>query len=126
MKRIYKVNENYFEKIDTPEKAYVLGFFYADGYNNQKIGVLEFVQIKERLDILEQIREQLLCNYNIKEYTSGKYTLNICSKKMSSDIANAGAVQNKSDLLEFPSEQIISKELIPHFIRGYFDGDGCI
>lgn len=126
MKRTYKVNENYFEKIDTPEKAYVLGFFYADGYNNQKIGVLEFVQIKERLDILEQIRKQLSCNYNIKEYTSGKCTLNICSKKMSSDIANAGAVQNKSDLLEFPSEQIISKELIPHFIRGYFDGDGCI
>ena len=28
----YKVNENYFENIDTKEKAYWLGFLYADGY----------------------------------------------------------------------------------------------
>lgn len=72
MKRIYKVNENYFEKIDTPEKAYILGFFYADGYNNQETGVLEFVQKEERIDILEQIKECLECNYEIKEYTPGK------------------------------------------------------
>lgn len=72
MKRIYKVNENYFEKIDTPEKAYILGFFYADGYNNEEIGVLEFVQKEERIDILEQIKECLKCDYKIKEYTPGK------------------------------------------------------
>lgn len=72
MKRIYKVNENYFEKIDTPEKAYILGFFYADGYNNEEIGVLEFVQKEERIDILEQIKECLECDYKIKEYTPGK------------------------------------------------------
>ena len=72
MKRIYKVNENYFEKIDTPEKAYILGFFYADGYNNEETGALEFVQKEERIDILEQIKKCLGCNYEIKEYTSGK------------------------------------------------------
>lgn len=72
MKRIYKVNENYFENIDTPEKAYILGFFYADGYNNQETGVLEFVQKEERIDILEQIKKCLECNYEIKEYTPGK------------------------------------------------------
>lgn len=70
--RIYKVNENYFESIDTPEKAYILGFFYADGYNNQEIGVLEFSQQKEHIDILKQIKECLGCNYKIKEYTPGK------------------------------------------------------
>ena len=32
---IYTLNENYFEKIDTPRKAYWLGFLYADGYNNE-------------------------------------------------------------------------------------------
>jgi DNA invertase Pin-like site-specific DNA recombinase len=31
-KRQYKINEDYFEKIDTEEKAYFLGFLYADGH----------------------------------------------------------------------------------------------
>ena len=28
----YKANFNYFDKIDTPDKAYWLGFIWADGY----------------------------------------------------------------------------------------------
>ena len=32
--------------------------------------------------------------------------------------------QNKSLTLQFPN--FISDELMPHFIRGLFDGDGCI
>ena len=31
--RQYKLNVNYFNKIDSHEKAYVLGFLYADGSN---------------------------------------------------------------------------------------------
>lgn len=27
----YTINENYFKEIDSPEKAYILGFLYADG-----------------------------------------------------------------------------------------------
>lgn len=32
----YNYNENYFESIDTEKKAYILGFFYADGYNSDR------------------------------------------------------------------------------------------
>ena len=32
----YKRNENYFSYIDTPEKAYWLGFIYADGFITKK------------------------------------------------------------------------------------------
>lgn len=45
---------------------------------------------------------------------------------MSSDIAKAGATQCKSHIIKFPNHSILSPELIPHFIRGCFDGDGCI
>lgn len=36
--RKYTINEKYFEKVDTPEKAYILGLLYADGYNSEKTG----------------------------------------------------------------------------------------
>ena len=35
MKRKYDINEDYFNEIDTKEKAYFLGFLYADGYNHK-------------------------------------------------------------------------------------------
>ena len=53
MYKKYYFNENYFESINTYEKAYVLGFIYADGYNREDL--LELVQKKERVDILEKI-----------------------------------------------------------------------
>ena len=34
LQRKYEVNESFFDVIDTEEKAYFLGFLYADGYNN--------------------------------------------------------------------------------------------
>lgn len=36
MYKKYYFNENYFESINTYEKAYVLGFIYADGYNREE------------------------------------------------------------------------------------------
>lgn len=38
-----------------------------------------------------------------------------------------GCTPKKSLTLKFPDENVFkSKDLIRHFIRGYFDGDGCI
>ena len=43
---------------------------------------------------------------------------------MVNDLINLGCIPNKSLTLTFPD--FINDELLPHFIRGYFDGDGCI
>ena len=32
----------------------------------------------------------------------------------------------KTFTLRFPTENQVPKELLRHFIRGYFDGDGCV
>jgi hypothetical protein len=69
------------------------------------------------------------CNRPFSEIiqkTNGKkkYRLAIVSNKMSKDLSNLGAIPNKSLILEFPKN--IPDELMCHFIRGYFDGDGCI
>ena len=74
-------------------------------------------------------------NYNIKDKesikiykgeeklykSSGVY---IYSEKIYEDLVNKGCFNCKSLILEPPKN--INKEFIPHFIRGYFDGDGCI
>ena len=50
--------------------------------------------------------------------------MQISNSTISKDLENLGMVANKSLILAFPT--FISKELMPHFIRGYFDGDGCV
>lgn len=122
MYKKYNFSENFFKSIDTHEKAYVLGFIFADGYNREDL--LELAQKKERIDILQKINSILESNVPIKEYTPGIFTLNLCSTKMCKDLTNLGAFKNKSLTLKFPTN--ISKEFMPSFILGYFDGDGCI
>lgn len=45
---------------------------------------------------------------------------------MMGDLISNGCVPKKSLILKFPEEDIVSKELQSHFIRGYFDGDGSL
>lgn len=130
--KLYSWNDNYFETIDTEDKAYWLGFLMADGYitNRKVLGVK--LAIKD-IGHLEKLRDSLDSNIPIHVYESNpesysgsnyKYCVfNITSKKMYQDLVNKGLTPNKSKTLKFPS---IDKELIPHFIRGYFDGDGSI
>lgn len=53
-------------------------------------------------------------------------TLNINRKCVCEDLIKLGAPKNKSLILTFPSFDIVPEHLIHHFIRGYFDGDGCV
>ena len=135
----YKCNENYFENIDTEDKAYWLGFMYADGYiqNKREDGNRKFGLSLSQKDIehLNKFNKYLESNYLIKEYKVGKSgyvegtpycRLLITSKKMTDDLINKGCVEHKTNIIKFPTSQQVPKELIRHFIRGYFDGDGSI
>lgn len=132
----YVLNENYFEKIDTPNKAYWLGFLYADGcimdrVRNGRISyVLELSLSREDISHLEKFKMSLKSNAPIKLKTvKDKYEacrLTICNKKICEDLIKLGCVPRKSLILTFPTEEQVPKYLIPHFIRGYLDGDGCV
>ncbi len=122
MYRKYDFNENYFSELKTHEQAYILGFIYADGYNRED--KLELDQKEERIDILKNINKALESNNPIKSYSPGVYRLSFNSTKLCSDLTKLGAVRNKSLTLTFPD--FIPNELMPSFILGYFDGDGCV
>lgn len=121
--RTYFVNENYFNRIDTPNKAYILGFLYADGYNNEKNGSLQISLQNRDIVILEKIKRETESTCNIKNYDTYCH-LTINSRKLSNDLNKWGCHQAKSFTLRFPD--FLSDDLMSHFIRGYFDGDGCV
>lgn len=123
--RKFQIDENFFEIIDSEEKAYILGFLYADGNNNDKNHKVCLSLSKKDEDILIKISKIIFSNniniINTKNNTMSN--LNIINKKISNDLTKHGCVPNKTFLLKFPE---LNKKLYNHFIRGYFDGDGML
>lgn len=129
-------NEKYFDIIDTEYKAYFLGLLYADGCNFPPRNTINLVLQESDKHILEIFNEELCLKRplsfrtfkNNKKFKNANnvYGLHIYNKYMSEQLSNLGCVQKKSLILEFPSTDIVPENLQRHFIRGYFDGDGCI
>ena len=116
-------NHNYFEQIDSIDKAYFLGFIFADGYIN-KSGLYLNIALKDK-EILYSFANFLDNNGDIISFIDEKYIrLALYSQKISSDLSKLGAFQQKSEKLLPPNN--ISPEYISHFIRGFFDGNGSI
>lgn len=128
--RKHNLDENFFENIDSPEKAYLLGFVYADGNNKSQRSGLMFTLSADDVEILEKIKKLLKSDAEIKiiesrQYKCGKYAhIDFNSYKISRDLTANGAPPNKTYKIVFP--MFLKEELVSHFLRGYFDGDGCI
>ncbi len=121
-------NENFF-KIWTPEMAYVLGFFTADGnmIKNKRGAHFISIEITDR-DILEEMRKVIGSNHKITERKRNAinkvaYRLQIGSKEIFNDLLNLGITPHKSKTIDLPK---IPDNFFPHFVRGYFDGDGNV
>lgn len=133
-KRNFMLDEKYFDSIDTPNKAYVLGFMYADGYNNTQKILVRLQLTESDRQILEDIRREIKYEHPLyyipprriyDQYTSKpQYKIDISNKYFSASLAAAGVIQNKSLILQYPNW--IRDGLQSHFIRGYFDGDGSL
>jgi hypothetical protein len=131
--KLYSIDDTFFEKINYENKAYFLGLMYADGNinpNRIKIGLQE-----NDKDILEKFKEAIKYSGPLIFRKGGErndgwgirknqYILQIANQKISKDLNNLGCVPNKSLILQFPTENQVSKHLIRHFIRGIMDGDG--
>lgn len=81
--------------------------------------IVKFINAIEGSEL--QINNRI-ANLNGKKYKSSR--VNISCTKMCNHLIRHGATQRKSLTLSFPSH--INNTLMKHFLRGYFDGDGCI
>lgn len=121
----------YFDKW-TPSMAYILGFVYADGSVNKAGSALTFGIQRRDEAILQFIREELKGKSPIR-YAEGRIdkrgsqnqptaSFYACSKVLCNRLAELGVHHRKTYRDDpFPN---MPDECVPHFIRGYFDGDG--
>lgn len=122
----YNVNVHFFDVIDDEFKAYILGFILADGHVS-KAGNLMFTIKSDDIDILTKINEAMKSNYPIRKIRN-KYSSLIISSKYICDKLNEIGFNNRKTY-GFDFKKLISKipnSLYHHFVRGMFDGDGCI
>lgn len=99
--RKHKIDEHYFDIINTPEKAYILGFLYADG-GNLGSGVYMTLQAQDCI-ILDQIRTCLKSETPLRELQGGKYCrLDIIGVLMAKRLAELGVEPRKTFKIRFP------------------------
>ncbi len=119
--------------------AYVLGFMFADGSlidSNASSRTYYLSFFNNDLNLLTQIKRVLQSDHRIYmkppklmahkngKYISHKgYVLRIGNKNMYYDLIDLGLTHRKSNAMHLP---YIPSEYFNFFLRGYFDGDGCI
>ena len=132
----YQCNYHYFDSIDTEEKAYWLGFIAADGWmsktdatNSAAIGIeLQYGDLTH----LKKFNKSIDGNYKIVDRWR-QCNLSDSDKKNHMCSIRIYSITMYNSLMQyFSSEKTYSvripdlqKDLLRHFIRGFFDGDGC-
>jgi hypothetical protein len=140
-RRVYAFDENYFDSIDTPDKAYILGIFASDGCNMERYGYFSIGLQERDKDVLEKIqtrigsnhplyfRDKELCkpsmiNGKVVKQSQNAWILQIGNQHACEMLAKHGIMENKTHALQFPDW--MDDALLSHYIRGYMDGDGSI
>ena len=116
-----------FNRINTEEKAYWLGFLYADGAVSSKDNGLELSLQLLDAEHLNKFKMFLKSSSSIRlDFKIGRCRFHVSNKQFKEDLIKCGCTPRKSLTLKFPTKEILPENLYPAFIRGYFDGDGCL
>ena len=137
-RRIYECNHAFFSQIPTSEEAaYVAGFIAADGGISRE-GQLSIGLSAKDKEHLERLRAAMGSTHPIKEraarasapvrggfapQTGPVATLTLRSRQIAADLARYGITPAKTFTVPWPAE--LPDEALRHYLRGYFDGDGC-
>lgn len=118
----YKIDHNFFDKINNQNSAYILGFLMADGCVSKKSCEISIALHKKDVCVLKFIKKQLKSESNIS-IKNDVCRVSFYSRVLSEKLKQLGCVPLKSTKLIW-NDNVVPGNLIHHFIRGYFDGDG--
>lgn len=125
------LKSNYFSTIDSPEKAYWLGFLFTDGSvdHYRTTGRIR-LQLQERdLEILEKFKEDLHIDSKIiydKRPNSTCCSVEFVDEQIFNDLAKYGIIPNKTYNVDRIPYDKIPKEYLSAYALGLFDGDGSL
>jgi intein/homing endonuclease len=127
----YKVDNCYFDKINTESKAYWLGFIYADGCINTSGNSLRFsIELADYdFNHLKKFRKAIKSNHPITERQNSKRNtcnISINSRNIVNKLIDIGCVTNKTYNGFIDPNILKTTEMKIAFIRGYLDGNGYI
>lgn len=120
--RKYNIDQDYF-KTWSRNMAYMFGFWFADGciYGERMFDIT--VHKKDKY-ILKRFAEELGFEGKLYDYVDRQAArINFSCKTIHDDIVALGGKECKSLDCTFPE---VPQEYLHDFIRGYFDGDGCV
>lgn len=120
--RKWHINQDYF-KTWSHNMAYMFGFWCADGciYGGKMFDITTHTKDKY---IIKKFAQELAYEGNITDYVDRQACrLNFSCVVIYNDLIKLGGKEHKSMDLPFPQ---VPKQYLPDFIRGYFDGDGCV
>jgi hypothetical protein len=123
-------------KVNNEVDAYLLGFIYADGSLTNKVKDKHYsltigLSKKDELHLLNLNRflngKIRYLSSNIKGYDKVYESIRLtkCDVSLVENLKKLGINPNKTYICGNPQENI-PEDLIHHFIRGIFDGDGTI
>ena len=137
-----KVKDEYFDKIDTQKKAYILGFLIADGciiYDTKKSGHISksvaFSNTTDDIEAIQCIRNEICPERQLYSYKTSsnrrkkeQFHFKWVSNYMVDTLENKYNIKRRKTYdKEFKlPENVIPDNLFRHFFRGFFDGDGHV
>ncbi|WP_128547178.1 hypothetical protein [Larkinella soli] len=131
--RRYAINEDFFDRIDTEEKAYFLGMLYADGYHLPEKNLIVLMLQQGDAELMERLNRLVYPDKPLvygeerpkkKGHVHRYCKIQIKNQRMSGALERWGINARKTYNISFPD--FIDPSLIHHFVRGFFDGDGWI
>ncbi|MHA1701251.1 MAG: hypothetical protein ACTSWK_03185, partial [Promethearchaeota archaeon] len=129
-----KIKLDYFKEIDNKEKAYWLGFIYADGGLSFKTSKNQFIRLNFGLDIKDKDSREMVYRLadtlGIEKKSVGPCSrgnmlqFSITNNTLASHLNRHGVIigKRKSKNIKFP--ELGRRELNLAFLLGYYDGDG--
>lgn len=121
-KRIYQLKENYFDKW-SHNMAYILGFISADGSITGGYS-LTIMLHKKDIEVLQFMISEICPQIPIRELREKYVKISFNSIAMINSLQKYNVVPNKSKIINFDFD--IPNKYFGDYLRGVFDGDGCV
>ncbi|TFF97619.1 MAG: hypothetical protein EU540_08670, partial [Promethearchaeota archaeon] len=123
------IKVDYFKTIDIKEKAYWLGFIYADGGISLDKRTKDTKRFKIEINLkdenlLNRFAKTIGFNLKYKSYREESNTVRIRlgNKRFINNLIENGITFRKSNIIELP--KLNNRALYLAFLLGYFNGDG--